>query len=249
MRKLGEELRVARERRELSLDDVYSITKIDVKFLQALEEDDFAVLPEPYIKAFIRSYAEAVGTNVSNLMRIYEEIKSSSEEELEPEDAPAVETASFTSDISESLRDIWNEQKTLILSAAGVVVILAVVLIGYLLISRPSHTVPQEEVQQAETIPVESGFKFSVRAEEPLYLMVSIDGGDSLDYDLAVESKREFLAEDSLWILTSNAGATSLSLGGESLSNAADEGVTAHFMVYETGIDKIKTYETLIVNE
>jgi cytoskeletal protein RodZ len=55
---IGNTLREARIRRGLSISDVESVTKIRSKYLEALEEDDFEVLPGPtVVKGFLRSYA------------------------------------------------------------------------------------------------------------------------------------------------------------------------------------------------
>lgn len=243
MRKLGEELIIARERRDLSLEEVSATTKIDIKFLKALEADDFEVLPDPYVKAFIRSYASTVGANVSNLMRIYEESRSSVEEEAE--EAAEAEPVKDSPDIFEILANIWKERKTLILSAAGAIVLLAAVIAIVTFRPESPPEVRQAETEKVTPRPDETGFKFSVSAREPLYLMVSIDGGDSLDYNLAAESAREFLAEDSIWILSGNMAAIRMSLGGETIDHDAGEGQAAHFMVYENGVGEMKTFKLL----
>jgi cytoskeleton protein RodZ len=55
---IGNTLREARIRKGLSITDVESVTKIRSKYLEALEENDFEVLPGPtVVKGFLRSYA------------------------------------------------------------------------------------------------------------------------------------------------------------------------------------------------
>jgi cytoskeleton protein RodZ len=55
---IGNSLREARIRKGLSVKDVEDVTKIRSKYLEALEEDDFEVLPGPtFVKAFLRTYA------------------------------------------------------------------------------------------------------------------------------------------------------------------------------------------------
>jgi cytoskeleton protein RodZ len=55
---IGNTLREARIRKGLSVIDVENVTKIRTKYLQALEENDFEVLPGPtVVKGFLRSYA------------------------------------------------------------------------------------------------------------------------------------------------------------------------------------------------
>ena len=58
---LGVNLRQIREKRRLSLDTIARQTLISQRLLKAIEDGDFAELPEPfYVRALIRKYALAV---------------------------------------------------------------------------------------------------------------------------------------------------------------------------------------------
>ncbi len=66
---LGDKLRDARQRLQLSLDDVESATKIRKKYLIALEQEDFARLPALiYAKGFLRTYALFLGLDADTLV-------------------------------------------------------------------------------------------------------------------------------------------------------------------------------------
>src|SRR5688500_6050425 len=59
MFEIGNSLREARLRRELELADAEHGTKIRGKYLRALEDERFELLPShTYVKGFLRSYAE-----------------------------------------------------------------------------------------------------------------------------------------------------------------------------------------------
>jgi hypothetical protein len=59
---IGNSLREARLRQGLDFGDVELGTKIRAKYIRALEEEDFEVLPSgTYIKGFLRSYADFLG--------------------------------------------------------------------------------------------------------------------------------------------------------------------------------------------
>jgi cytoskeleton protein RodZ len=59
LRSLGEMLRQARESQAYSLEEVEAQTRIRVKYLQALENGDFSVLPSAtHAKGFLRNYAQ-----------------------------------------------------------------------------------------------------------------------------------------------------------------------------------------------
>lgn len=62
MFEIGSTLRQARERRQIGLDQAESETKIRSRYLRALEEEDFNVLPGPtYVRGFLRTYADYLG--------------------------------------------------------------------------------------------------------------------------------------------------------------------------------------------
>jgi cytoskeletal protein RodZ len=62
MFEIGPALRQARERRHLGLDQAESDTKVRARYLRALEEEDFDLIPGPtYVKGFLRTYAEYLG--------------------------------------------------------------------------------------------------------------------------------------------------------------------------------------------
>jgi hypothetical protein len=59
---IGNSLREARMRQGLEYPQVELATKIRVKYIRALEEDQFAVLPaQTYVKGFLRTYADFLG--------------------------------------------------------------------------------------------------------------------------------------------------------------------------------------------
>jgi cytoskeletal protein RodZ len=66
---LGQVLQRAREEKGISLDDIQRITKIQRRYLEAIERGHFHVLPGHfYARAFIKSYAEAVGLDPNHIM-------------------------------------------------------------------------------------------------------------------------------------------------------------------------------------
>jgi hypothetical protein len=70
---LGSFLKDAREEKGLSLDDVQELTKIKVAYLKAIEEGKYDELPGLfYVKAFVKTYCEALGLPAHEVMDIYQ---------------------------------------------------------------------------------------------------------------------------------------------------------------------------------
>ena len=61
MAQFYKELKDLRISKEISLEDLESKTKINVKYLNAIEKGNFDVLPTPYLRLFIRAYALEIG--------------------------------------------------------------------------------------------------------------------------------------------------------------------------------------------
>ncbi|MCO0832277.1 DUF4115 domain-containing protein [Fructobacillus sp. W13] len=63
-----EQLKEAREKKGYTFEELGEMTKIQPKFLQAIEEDDSDVLPSPfYTRAFAKKFAQAVDLNPDDL--------------------------------------------------------------------------------------------------------------------------------------------------------------------------------------
>ena len=63
---IGSSLREARLRQDLDFPELEERTKIRPKYLRALEDEQFEILPAPtYVRGFLRSYAEASGSTGS----------------------------------------------------------------------------------------------------------------------------------------------------------------------------------------
>ncbi|MGR4071943.1 cytoskeleton protein RodZ [Streptococcus parasuis] len=69
---IGEVLRSARESRGWNLIDVQRMTKIQAKYLQALEYNDFEYIPDSnYIESFLVTYADALELDSAVLLDAY----------------------------------------------------------------------------------------------------------------------------------------------------------------------------------
>jgi cytoskeleton protein RodZ len=88
---IGESLREARMRQKLDIADVEERTKIRAKYLRALENEEFGLLPGPAtVRAFLRTYAQLLGLDPHVLL---EEYRVSHEPADEQEPQPFVDPA------------------------------------------------------------------------------------------------------------------------------------------------------------
>ena len=90
----GDKFRQAREKKDLTLDQVSNVTKISSRMLKAIEEEHFDQLPGGvFNKGFIRAYAKHLGLNdeeaVNDYLSCLREAQVDAHEVWEPQPLPA----------------------------------------------------------------------------------------------------------------------------------------------------------------
>jgi cytoskeletal protein RodZ len=71
---IGDKLRETREKQGLTLKDVQNRTKIRSRYLKALEEEDFELIPgDAYVRVFIKGYANQLGLDGNTLVKEYQQ--------------------------------------------------------------------------------------------------------------------------------------------------------------------------------
>lgn len=83
LKKFTEELKEQREKAGITLQNVAAKTRIDIKFLEALEDGNFNFLPEIYVKAFIKQYAKVIGLDEEEILQKYILAKEGKQETAE----------------------------------------------------------------------------------------------------------------------------------------------------------------------
>ena len=135
MADIGEKLKSAREAKGLSIEDIEKATKIQSRYLTAIEKDEFDKLPgDFYVRAFIRQYAQVVGLDGKELLSDYHEDV--------PEADPDEYVENSIDNKSEEVRETTNNKKNLwknylprIAIALGVIIVILVVYALYAHIS------------------------------------------------------------------------------------------------------------------
>ena len=73
---VGKYLKEAREGKGITLDEVAEETRIQKRYLEELENDNFSELPgEAYVKGFLKNYAAYVGISEKEIIRRYNSLK------------------------------------------------------------------------------------------------------------------------------------------------------------------------------
>lgn len=129
---IGQDLRRERELRGISLKEIAESTKINIRFLRALEEDQLDLLPGKFFtRGIIRGYAKYLGLEEDSVLNKYHEVLQSIDKEEKEEE----KTVSASSPIN-----IRNVIRT---AAFGATVI--AVLVALFFIFRGEEASPQIE--------------------------------------------------------------------------------------------------------
>lgn len=139
---LGEELRLARENKGISLRQISDATHIGVRFLQAMEQDNYKILPGGiFNKAFVKSFARYVGLDEEHALAQYQQ-------QLDELGGEPVKSSSRYEVLDNSEPSSWSST----LLAALTIVILALAIYGaYKYLNRDKAT--EEKKAAVQTTP------------------------------------------------------------------------------------------------
>lgn len=149
MEAVGEFFKQVRETKGLTIDEVASKTRIRTDFLKALEDGNFAKLPDQvFAKGFVRTYARSLGLDEEDAIHRFTESAGAFYDKQEERERLRVRQA-------EDERRRRTNRKTLVLGL-GVAVLLLILLLtreqSSILFSRPAPVPPPLALQ--EPIPI-----------------------------------------------------------------------------------------------
>lgn len=256
---VGSRLRFARENKGLSLEDAARVTRITKGYLAALEEGNYSRLPsDAYAKGFLRVYAQFLGIEEQDVLRLYENAMPSPL----PSDELKVNAGEYHDD-----QIVRGTKKRVFLSLAVVGALCAVGILFFRFqgttfekkaentVSIPPVMTPVSSFQQPqiaaspeekrpeytppdsiETPPIppvsrEKGIVLKMKALEDGYLVVTIDDMVSQQYDLKAGDVIEWKAERVFSLDLDNAGGVEAELNGKLLKPFGQKGASAHVML------------------
>lgn len=108
--KLGEYLRRKREEKNLTLEEIAKESRIQKRYLEALEKEEYGDLPgETYIKGFLRNYCSIIGVNGDEVVSRYDK-------EMQDEKQEAI--------VEEIVKRDWKEKKLVVNSLIALIVLI-----------------------------------------------------------------------------------------------------------------------------
>ncbi|AGT31605.1 XRE family transcriptional regulator [Geobacillus genomosp. 3] len=156
MTELGKRLREAREEKQITLDELQEMTKIQKRYLIGIEEGNYAIMPGNfYVRAFIRQYAEAVGLDPDELFEQYKQDVPQSYEDDLPQPLSRVKTRQQLSAEGTKWLD-WLPKLAVAAVVVGAAVLVWVLLQRGTASEPPARTSPETaEVESSKNSPLE----------------------------------------------------------------------------------------------
>jgi len=201
--KFAEELKSAREARGLTLLQIASRTRIDVKFLRAIEDGNYDVLPELYIRAFIKDYVLTLDLNAKEILQKFDAAKSgkiepqvSIEEKLTPETPKYTELIndpekkSMSPDV-ENRHGIFSDVKFNYL-AGSFILLVTLIIIYFTILKEPSSA----SIQEKQTIEITDSNKSRYEINTNHKLQNAISTANDLNDSL----KLSIITSERVWI-------------------------------------------------
>ncbi|WP_158231844.1 MULTISPECIES: RodZ domain-containing protein [unclassified Sporosarcina] len=103
---IGARLKEARISKGLTLEDLQDSTKIQQRYLSAIENEEFQVIPGAfYVRVFIKQYAEAVDLDADEILSLYQDEYEPAVQEKQESVVPATMQRSAGSKQNNQLRD------------------------------------------------------------------------------------------------------------------------------------------------
>jgi len=246
MKAFFDELKHAREASGMSLNDIADSTLINVKYLAALEEGDTSILPQTYIRAFLREYATAVGLDPAVVMKKYDGALAASAPAPGTEPGTDAGGASRPAGINQSAvsgGSVFFRRRGFIVAA--IVVVTAVAL--WNIVGRqqpppiqeiPFQAIVKENEQHlapvplpaASTSPIEGpqgkvdSLLLRATMTDSVWVQMIIDAQEPREYLFRPGARASWKARDRFTVTLGNAGAVQFTLNQKSLGTLGRNG-------------------------
>ena len=191
MAQFYKELKELRLSKEIDLEELQDRTKINVKYLQAIEEGDFDIMPIPYLRLFLRAYAVEIGGDATRALDQLDAFIGKTKPRLTPpmqveenlEDKSNSEKASFSKIFSKS--NLKLRKDVITVGILSVFFIFSIIIIKKIFSTEVNYSnLPSKEkaIREVELITEEKLItnyaedKFieeSLSAEPPFFLTLS----------------------------------------------------------------------------
>lgn len=250
MASVGDILRDTRIAQQHSIDDIAQATKIRSTILVAIENNQFDVLPPPYMKSFVKTYAQVLNISghedVQSFLAASAEARAKSKNIQPPQQAKRETTDSIVEQFSVGQKSspvnmlvysglalgvlvlayyfLWYEQQPSTLSQEQPIPSVKPIEIQH---AAPTITDNSEEAsiqQEQEEIPVQDSLILEGTTTARVWISIVSDGKKSMQRLLDINTTYRWSADSVFVISLGNAGGIQFTLNGKALPALGREG-------------------------
>ncbi len=245
MFEIGSTLREARVRRNLTLQQVEEDTKIRVKYVQAMENEDFDLIPSPtYVKGFLRTYSEYLGLDPRMIL-----------DEYRTRFMPHEETEPFAGSSALGRPRRPRRRSNLAFIAVAALLVLALVWIlgrtsgeqgtdstpPVAVITQSASPSPSPSVKPTKSAVPYSGARLAVLAESPCWIEVrrgSATGTIVYQSTLPAGATRHFRDPQAIYVRFGNPAGVRVKVNGKS-AQTLQTTVPTSYLVTKRGMTRL----------
>jgi cytoskeletal protein RodZ len=145
----GTVLKAERERQQKSLKEVARVLKLKIEYLQAIEDDEYSLLPaEVFARSYIRLYSDVLDLDSTYLLDLYENLGKEAVIEEPVSAEPLVERPEHREqDIPSAQPERSARMRRL---ALPLILIAALVVVALFTATQKKDTIPEEKTHKAE---------------------------------------------------------------------------------------------------
>ncbi len=231
---IGEQLRSQRKAHGISLVEVAEHTKIGKRYLEALEEGHFDVVPcETYIRGFLRAYAKYLEMDDEQLINQYTGTKHY-------EQCEEAEASDPEEEVRKTNQNVWLPMiAILILAGMGAGLFLlwptgtpekSVAGEGLLAVAEPQGI---ENPMPARVPGPHEPLSLKIRGKEKTWVTLMIDGRQEPDITLNPGQERSWQAQERFVLWTGNAGGIEVHFNGELQPPLGEVGQVRKEVIFE----------------
>jgi len=221
-----------------------------VKFLEAIEKGKFSMLPQTYVRAFLREFASAVGADPVEVLRQYDDVSAEKPKAVAGEQKPSPRPEPRAQAMPEPQQAGWMTQPNILRwGAFGLVLVagLAVILIlnnntsTSTQNSPPASEIPFDRVvkeTEAATPPVSvaardttamlalapDSLRLQIQTTDSVWVSILIDGKKTEQYLFPPKRKRTWAAKERFAVTMGNAGGATFALNGKEIGALGKRG-------------------------
>lgn len=205
LNEIGEKLKEARKAKGYTLDDLQQMTKIQKRYLIAIEEGNYDVMPGKfYARAFIKQYADTVGLNGDQLLEEYTDAVPHTHDEEYVEKVSTDQTRVGKNTENVFLTKVQEYLPTILIGIIAVAIIAAI----YFAVIKTNNQGDEEMItKDSEAISVSSADSAATEESESATESSETAESDESEEDQGIE------------IVSSTGSATTYSVTGSSEGN------------------------------